>query len=186
MNMAKLNDWLQLAASVGVLIGLLLLVQEIRQANQIANATALAEVYKGWELLSMSETDSDIKAIFARTFESSHDLTSDEVLRLDSWLTGVMMLYMRQASMYYQFEYTIDPADTDWSDLEYYFDSPFTRAWYKINRAWVTAEPELVRIIDELIETTPLRQRLEVLEVMEAEFSAPLAPAAIGKETEKK
>lgn len=41
MDTEKVNKWLTLGANVGVLIGLLLLVPEIRQTNSIAKAEAI-------------------------------------------------------------------------------------------------------------------------------------------------
>ncbi len=180
MDLAKLNDWLQLAAAIGVLFGLLLVAMEIRQANEIANAEATADIFEGWELQSRVEMESDIKSIFERSFRSPEDLTTDEILRLDSWLTSIIMLYSRKAVLYFRFDYTVDPGDEDWADLAYYFDSPFTRAWYKHSRPWIAAEPKLVEIIDNLIETTPARDKMRVLEIIESE----LAPENIPVEGE--
>lgn len=49
MQISKLNDGLQLFASVAVLAGLMLVAYEIRQNNELAEADAVLAMLVGWQ-----------------------------------------------------------------------------------------------------------------------------------------
>ena len=70
MQKSELNDWLQVVASIGVLIGLLLVFVEIRQTNEIARAEARVSALTAWEELKRLEIESDISEIYLKSIES--------------------------------------------------------------------------------------------------------------------
>ena len=84
MNAQKVNAWLSLAANVGVVIGLVLLIIEIRQntemmraqINQSRTDTALFQQY------SMSDTDY-MAPIIAKT-KRGEELSDEELIRYDA------------------------------------------------------------------------------------------------------
>lgn len=84
MNAQKVNAWLSLAANVGVVIGLVLLIIEIRQntemmraqINQSRTDTALFQQY------SMSDTDY-MAPIIAKTMRGE-ELSDEELIRYDA------------------------------------------------------------------------------------------------------
>lgn len=84
MNTENMKSWLSLGANIGVVIGLILLIIEIRQntdmmraqINQSRTDTALFQQY------AMSDTDY-IAPIIAKTMRGE-ELTDEEVLRYDA------------------------------------------------------------------------------------------------------
>ena len=103
MNLDKLNQWLTLAANLGVLIGLFLLVVELNQATHLAETDAyvdrLNQIQEASVEFAISESLAQIR-VKART-EGIDSLEREELSRLRSWESSVLN---RMASQYYQYE----------------------------------------------------------------------------------
>jgi len=171
MNISKLNDYLQLFASIGVLIGLLLVAQEIRQNNELAKATTINDLYKGWETLSISEFQSDISDLVVKATEQPESLSSAEIVRLNSWYVAVVSLYGRQNTMYQQYGLSYDPkADIEAGALMY-FSSRFGRSWFKENRDWIEDyDPEFTVLVSRIIAETPVDNHVVLADRIRAGF----------------
>ena len=78
MTARKTKEWLELAALVAVLGGLLLVAYEIRQANIFAKAETENSIYAGWETLSMAVIETGINTVIAKALEDPSSLTTAE------------------------------------------------------------------------------------------------------------
>ena len=93
MNTAKLNNWLQGAASVAVLLGLGLVALEIRENNAIARDETLSEIWHIWISLMASEYGPEIGSLHIKSINNPESLSDEEMFKLSSWLTAVMSTY---------------------------------------------------------------------------------------------
>ena len=86
--MEKLNQWLTLMANVGVLLGIAFLAYEIRQNTDAIQSQTRATIFSGAqeELWKNMEFPDVTKNLGPR----NQDLTADEKIRLDAWLTAAM------------------------------------------------------------------------------------------------
>ena len=102
MNSDKLNSWLTLLANFGVVIGLALLIFELRQTQHLAETEAavrrLDQMQEAQKDFAMSESLAAI-SVKARTV-GVDSLSADEIRRLASWEYGVKL---RMQSQYIQY-----------------------------------------------------------------------------------
>ena len=100
MNTERLNEWLQIAASAGVIVGLLLVAYEVRQSNVYASAEAVRSSITGWQDISVSEYETDIATLYVKAFEDPHNLSKAELFKLNAWLTAIVNQYERHLAMH--------------------------------------------------------------------------------------
>ena len=102
MQSEKLNQWLTLLANFGVVIGLALLIFEMRQTQHLAETEAsvrrLNQMQEAQTGFAMSESLPPI--IVRAQSEGVQSLPADELERLRSWETSVSL---RMQSQYIQF-----------------------------------------------------------------------------------
>ena len=82
MKQSNMNDNLQLAASVGVIIGLILVMYEIRETNTIAENQAAIEMnslYSEWTKAMMDESMAEL---WLKSIDSPEELTRIDLIRL--------------------------------------------------------------------------------------------------------
>jgi len=164
MQMSRLNDWLQLLTSVGVLVGLLLVVLEIRQNNELARAETSAGTFAMWESLSQSEFQSDINDLFVKSIEHPSELTTSEIMDLNSWLVNVVSIYQRNARMH-AMGLAGDPEVGLRGAANYYFTGPFARAWLEENKDWIIdTTPIVYEAIRDEIDAQPVQTRFDYVD----------------------
>ena len=156
MNTTKLNEWLQIAASIGVLIGLLIVAYEIRQNTSVAEAEHSRALYTMWLDLSSAEMESDVGRSLIAAIENPKRLTTEDKFRINSWLTAVVSIndYVSRAI---DLEIAPSWAAMQEGDARYYFASEYARKWFAVNRSWIrpAVAETISRAIDEaLLPTT--------------------------------
>jgi len=161
MRTTNLNDGLQFFASVGVLAGLILVAYEIRQNNNLAEANAVHAMLVGWQQIAISEYETDIANLYAKSIEEPENLTLAEIGKMSAWLTVVMNQYMLSFAMYDRgLGYNSGGVDYNPEDelagaFEYYFGSRFGRAWYLENRDWI--DSQVIEIMDREMRARPAK-----------------------------
>ena len=102
MNSEKLNTWLTLIANIGVVIGLALLVYELRESQNLAETDAavrrLNQMQEAWVEMAVTESLPAIR-VKART-DGVHTLNQVELYRLQTWEFSVRL---RMESQYIEF-----------------------------------------------------------------------------------
>jgi hypothetical protein len=153
MDAKLLNDRLQLVASVGVIIGLIVLVVEIRQNSEIARTNTFVAILDSWNALTIAEFESDVGVVFEKSMEAPEDLTTAELHKLGAWLQSMTQVWQLQMELN-QSVVTPILLDEIGAEAFYFFGNHATRAWYKENRYWMSAE--MLEILDTEIEANPL------------------------------
>jgi hypothetical protein len=85
MQTAKLNDWLQILASCGVLIGLFVVAYELKQNTAIAAAEHSREMFIVWTNVAAMDIETDIGTVVVKSVDQPDNLTAEELFRLNSW-----------------------------------------------------------------------------------------------------
>ena len=163
MQDSKLNDWIQVLASVGVLGGILLVFLEIRQTNEIAKAEAIANEYVMWESISQIELETDINDLFVKSINQPDALTNSEIMDLSSWFVNVVSIHQRREGMY-QAGLANDPRPIIKDAANYYFRGRFARAWFEENKGWIRGSPMVYEILSHEIESTPVQMKFEYID----------------------
>jgi len=82
MKAKEINDWLQVAASVGVVIGLILVALEVRESSRVATEQAISSMSGGYSgFLSRLDNPAN-REILIRAMEESSEFSADESLHL--------------------------------------------------------------------------------------------------------
>ncbi|TDJ35493.1 MAG: hypothetical protein E2O53_06110 [Gammaproteobacteria bacterium] len=91
MNTDRLNRWLTLGANLGVLIGIVLLVIEVRQNNANLVAQARATFYAGTsDVWGMVAEQPSLAEVLAKEL-SGEELTTAEFVQLSAYFTKVLL-----------------------------------------------------------------------------------------------
>ena len=102
MGSDKINRWVSLGANIGVLVGLIFLIVELKQANDLALASAYRN--RGDEIqLSLQELalSSDLAAIQVKAKTQGLDALSDvEIERYRSWIWAGVFRMQNQFNDY--------------------------------------------------------------------------------------
>lgn len=162
MNSGKLNNWLQILASVGVLIGLLVVAYELNQARRIATAEASQTFFLSWLDVSALEIESELGQIVIKSYERPDELTADDIYKLNSWMIMVMSMY---ASVEPLWKLGIAAENVNAMDdayAEYLFGSRYARHWFERNKSWLGERN--AEVISRVIESTPIATEWKRLE----------------------
>ena len=102
MNSEKLSSWLTLLANIGVVIGLALLIFELRQSQYLAETDAavrrLDQIQIAQMEMALSESLAAIKV--KALSEGVESLTAVEFYKLQSWEVGVRVRMRSQYTEY--------------------------------------------------------------------------------------
>jgi len=174
MDAKLLNDRLQLVASVGVIIGLIVVVYEIRQNSEIARSESFTAILDSWSALSIAEFESDIGVIFEKSMEAPEELTTAELHRLGAWLQSMVQIWQLQMEME-QSIITEDLLTEIRAEVFYFFGNHATRAWYGKNRYWMS--DEMITVIDHEIANTPVGSDKAYFDELKASIRSGVAEA---------
>ncbi len=109
MDTDRLNRWLTLGANVGVLIGIVWLVVEVRQNNENLIAQSQATYHASWQdVWGMAAEDSGLAEILGKEI-GGESLTRAEFVQLAAYWTKILMTY--------QWTYTELPAEESAGNL---------------------------------------------------------------------
>ena len=152
MKLDEINKWLTLGANLGVLVGIAFLAFEISQNTEAMYSQTRATIYMGaQEELWKNMEYPDVTLNFTT---SAHELTPEEKIRLDAWLSASM-----RAREYAWLEYQSgNITESQWSGerevIGIVLGTARTRNWW-FNLASPAYNSEFVAIVNETIENQP-------------------------------
>lgn len=87
-NREKINQWLTLAANLGVLLGIFILIYEIQQNTKAIQSEVRTALFTGaQEELWKNMEYPDVTLNFSQT---DRELSDEEKIRFDAWMTAAM------------------------------------------------------------------------------------------------
>ena len=152
MNTSKLSEWLQILASIGVIIGLLLVAFEIRESNRVATSESVGAMNQAWMDFYLVSAGPNITSILKKSYEDPHNLTSEDMIRLVHFYDSIVNLYSWHLRAYELETAEFNPIPDFANDALNYFGSPFGRAYLEYAGTW--ASPELISAAKVAIENT--------------------------------
>ncbi len=150
MKLERINAWLQIGASLGLIAGLLLLAVEIQQTRDLTRLQMRLERDDATQQMELAMLGEEPAVAWAKSIRDPSSLSDAEAKVVDSNLVNLLLLYTRMARME-------EAGLTDLSELErtirssawLYFGNPFARRWWRNDRKMGGWDP--VRILDEEI-----------------------------------
>ena len=171
MQNTRIRGWVELAAGVSVLVGLLLVVQELSQNNDFAKAESTRDLFQMWADIYDFKGGNDIDRLMSKSITDPGEMTDDELRRMNNFYWLVMNAELAQAVMAQrglisgtQDEFAVLIANS-------YFRSPFGRAWFEMNGdEFILYAPEFHQTIVETIESTAVQTTDDYLDELRSRF----------------
>lgn len=153
MQDSKISEWLQIIAALGVLVGLLLVAYEIRESNRVSISEGSRSVAENFRQLSISEYETDIHDLLAKSIENPEELSTAEFMRLNSYFTAIVQTFGIWEGSYNLGTARQDGIEALKENANFYFGSKFGRAWFDENKDWI--RPEIADAISTGLDATP-------------------------------
>jgi hypothetical protein len=169
----RVTRLLTLAANIGVIVGIVFLVLEMRQTSAIATAQVRLEYSAGWRSVDGSRQDESFSEVITKSIENPEELSLSEVIRLDAYYSGILdqMLSAHTARV-------AGLVDGPFSEVAntvgvMYFSDEFARTWWKQVRSDWSYRPgnEFQETMDEAIITGELGRARKIYEGIQNELS---------------
>ena len=149
----RVTRWLTLAANIGVIVGIVFLVLEMRQNSAIATAQVRLEYAAGWRSVDETRQDESFSELIAKSINKPNELSLSEVVQLDAYYSGVLdqMLSAQIASAAGLWASPFDEVAKTVGAT--YFSNEFARSWWtQVRLDWYSAsENEFQKIMDEAV-----------------------------------
>ena len=171
MHNTRIRGWIEIAAGVSVLVGLLLVVQELSQNNEYARAESIRDLSQMWANIYQFRAANDIGRLRKKSITEPEELSDDELRMMDTYYDLVMNAELAQAVMAERG--LIAGTQAEWAALiaNTYFLSRYGRAWFAMNGEEISLmSPEFHRTITETIENSPVQTTDDYLEELRTRF----------------
>jgi hypothetical protein len=169
----RVTRWLTLAANIGVIVGIVFLVLEMRQNRAIATAQVRLEYAAAWRSVDESRQDGSFADVLTKSIEKPEELSRNEVVQLDAYYSGVLdqMMSAQTASTAGLRESTF--ADVAKTIGAIYFSNEFARSWWtQVRSDWSDPpEYEFQKIMDEAIMSGELGRVRKIYEGIQNDLS---------------
>jgi hypothetical protein len=162
MNKTKAIDYTQLVATIGVVIGIGLVLFEIRENNAVALQQSTATNWTTWNEVYIAEMQPQFASALAKAMENTDELTLSEKVILNSWLyaiTGAMHQDTNALSLHGLDAEVAQYLDDLSSDVPLYFGNRFSRDWLQENKYWM--HPKIFDAIERELESIPIGSDLD-------------------------
>ncbi len=129
MKNSNLNEYLQLAASIGVIIGLALVGYEIRENNRIAQNQAAIEMnslYSDWTTIL---ADKDMAELWVKSLQSPDELTLVDLTRLRAVYLTAWQAFETNHFLWQSGGLRMYPESTLYNDTSNVFSGPVARQY---------------------------------------------------------
>lgn len=129
MKYSEIGDRLQLAASIGVIIGLILVIYEIRENNRIAENQAAIDMNSLYSQWTTVLTDKDMAELFIKSLENPDALTRIDLLRLKYAYDTAWQSYQTQHFLWRSGGLRMYPETTLYTDTSNALSGPIARRY---------------------------------------------------------
>ena len=170
-----LNDWLQLLASVGVIVGLALVAYELRQQHNLARAEMGSDMFSAFQSWNQSAQSESILGVTVKAAVSPDELTSEEHLLLDMYYWNTVIVFpIREAYMQRRGVFGNEMTEDDLQNVaqiagSIIFATPYGKAWYEVNRSEMY--PHIRSVLDDVRSNWTGRSALDKVVLIENKLS---------------
>jgi hypothetical protein len=160
MDSDRLNRWLTLIANFGVVVGLILLVVEIRQNTDFIKQESIVARgnFGGGSFDDTGDVhkaliDADLSLIFEKAVEGTEPLSIEETIRLSHFLASVVTMlykdgYGAEIGIYEHSPRLVERI------VPQFFGNSFARSWWNASKSRYPYA--LTEVIDRVIAETPV------------------------------
>jgi len=136
MKLSQANEYLQTIATIGAIVGLLIVGYEIRQSNEFATQQTKSQYWTNWMELASNTLSSDIHTVLAKTLQEPESLTLFEQMKVDDYYWSHLSAWSHGVLTY---DYTSSEMEKKiLSALELAAPATFLgsygRTWFEVNK----------------------------------------------------
>lgn len=169
----RVTRLLTLAANVGVIVGIVFLVLEMRQTSAIATAQVRLEYSAGWRSVDGSRQDESFSEVITKSIENPKELSLSEVVQLDAYYSGILDQMMNAQTA--RIAGLVDGPFSEVANIVgvMYFSDEFARSWWKQVRSDWSSPPgnEFQETMDKAILTGELGRARRIYEGIQNDLS---------------
>lgn len=152
MDSGKIASWIQITATVGVLVGIILVVIELRQAKAIAHANITAQFFSEIGQNNRVQMGENPAAVLSKACLSPSEITNEDLFVLEGYFVSRWALADRS----YRLE-LVGEFGTPWEAVARKSLQPIVRLEH--GRKWLTQNvsaynPGLSEVVSRLLEDT--------------------------------
>lgn len=162
-QLSKFNDWLQTIAALAVLVGLILVFQELRQNNVIASAERISSSFQEGSEIRRFMYENETLLLLQKAVEQPNDLSDADLARLDSFFE-MMWNYHAQRIVVSELGLINAPLEILAADYAWYCQSSLCRNWMKENQDWLVTTPEFNSAVLLELERLPVPTKFQYLD----------------------
>lgn len=150
------RNWVQILANLGVLIGLVVLIYEVRQSNLYARADSANANYAFAVTRETSVVGENLSDVLAKGMDDPDSLTTSEIVVLDAYHRQFLMELIHWAH-----QSALGLVDDGWQEnfrnyVRLHLDYPFGRKWWSRHRVRMGGgDPDaqmVVAVIDDALD----------------------------------
>ena len=132
MDNVKVNSWLQTAANIGIVLGLVLVGLQIKQNSELTKIQLLYEESRRIVELETQVVGENAAEVWAKSIEAPESLTLAEVRIMEALLWS----FVEQLRGTYNLAQLGLIEEQDWrkrveSEVDFYLSDPYSRAWWR-------------------------------------------------------
>jgi hypothetical protein len=134
MNKSRVVEWITIGTNLVVLAGLVLLVMEIRQNNNLAKLQALQERRISAQQAELQFYGPDISETWVKSIMEPENMTLPEIRAMDAYLVNQLFQAGHIWSLGQAGLMTEDES-REWmlEEVEFYFSNTYGQVWWKVN-----------------------------------------------------
>jgi len=151
---SKLGAWLQVAAHVGILAGLIIVGFQMKQASDLQRTQILRDETTAYMANEMSLIGEGFAAVWAKSIESPESLTLEELRLLDSYMWSH---YVYRWMCNYRLHQAGLLDEADWKrevkiDAPYIFGNRYGKAWWANQKEHITLDENAIWFTREFVD----------------------------------
>lgn len=132
MDSSKLGNWLQVAANIGIVLGLVMVGVQVKQNSDLTRIQLLYEESRRTVDLESTVVGERGAEVWAKSIEDPENLTLAEVRIMEALLWG----FVENLRGTYRLAELGLLEEKDWrsrveSEVSFYLSDPYSRAWWK-------------------------------------------------------
>ncbi len=159
MDTDKLNSWLALAANLGVLVGIVFVVIEVRQNSEITRAQMTQSRADTAILLASEWGNSDYMPAIAEKIHLGDDLTYQEMLRYRTWVRAFLRNHQNNYLQYKNGYLRNYIPDSTAAAVRSIISNQYSRDYW--NESRINYSDEFVEFVDQAVADTAKSKQLE-------------------------
>jgi hypothetical protein len=166
MTKSEIGQWVTAATNIAVLFGVVLLVIELQQNEELARLEMVQSRATAFQQAELGFFDPEVSRVWVKSIKEPASMTLEEIRMMDAYIA----IHMAQLTRIYDLERAglLEQGTTlDWfrGDFEYLFGNRFGQAWFEeFGQSGPSDFVELARPIVESVGVDRLNERFSRLQ----------------------